>query len=121
MYLENRHQGKFYKKYSGPKGMIGGGGEKKARAVNLDGERPFAKGNGKRGYVNPTHISNMVFYGHSHEPVDYPHTQLKKHHLQPEGYNFNDYVIFDGHRTEATTVAPSMRSNRTDKTESKRA
>ena len=114
MYLENRNKQKAYKQYTGAKGMLGGGGTKKVRAVNLDGERPFAKGNGKRGYVNPTHISNMVFYGHSSEPIDYPHTQMKKGHLLPQGYDFNNYVIFDGHRTEASTVVPSMRSTRTE-------
>ena len=119
MYLENRHQGKYYKKYTGQKGLLGGGYQKKARAINLDGERPFQKGVKDRAYVNPSYVSNMVFYGHSHEPVDYPHPQTIKHHLRGEGYNLNNYVVYDGHRTEATTVAPTTRSKRTDRTESR--
>ena len=119
MDLKNRHQDKYYTVYKGGKGLIGGGHEKKARAVNLDGERPFAKGNQNRAYVNPNFISNMVFYGHSNECVDYPHAQEGKHHLKGEGYNLNNYVLYDGFRTDKTTVAPSRRTERTTKTESK--
>ena len=119
MYLNNRHNGKYYKKYTGGKGLLGGGGQKKARALNLDGQCTFNKGVKDRNYVNPSFVSNMVFYGHSHERVDYPHQQEVKHHLKGEGYNLNNYVLYDGHRTEATTVMPNARSKRTDRTESR--
>ena len=119
MYLDNRHNGRFYKKFEGDKGLLGGGYQKRAKAMNLDGERPFQKGVENRAYVNPSYVSNQVFYGHSHEPVDFPHQQNVKHHLKGEGYNLNGYVIYDGHRTDLTTVAPSNRSKKTDKTESR--
>ena len=120
MQLNNRNNKQFYKALNPDKGLLSGGYEKKARTFNLNGERPFMKGNKNRAYVSPSYISNVVFYGHSNEPVDYPHQQEVKHHLRPEGYNLNNYVVYDGFRQEKSTVAPSVRSNRTDRTESRR-
>ena len=114
MQLENRNNKKFYKKVRAQKGLLTGGHTQKARTFNLNGERSFMKGNKHRAYVSPSFISNVVFYGHSNEPVDNPHQQEVKHHLRPEGYNLNDYVVYDGFRDSKSTVAPSTRSTRTE-------
>ena len=116
MYLDKRHQGKYYKVYEGQTGLVGGGANKKPKPLNTD-ERPFNKGRKDRAYVSPNFVSHMCFYGHSHEPVDNPHIQEKKHHLGQEGYNFNNYVVYDGNRTERSTVVPG-KSQRTEKTQS---
>lgn len=87
--------------------LIASGHYDKALIKNLRSQSPFAEGTRNRDFVNPSLTSNVVFYNHGLERVDNPHIRVPKHEWRPSGYNLEDYVAQDAHRSKDMPFKPA--------------
>lgn len=63
----------------------------KAKIRNLRSQSPFERGVRNSDFVNPSLVSNLVFYNYGKEKVRNPHRPPQTH--KTNGYNLNDYVV----------------------------
>ena len=87
----------------------------RAYIANLRDQSPFANGKRNKDFVNPSLVSNVIFYNYGKEKVDNPHVAPNRNKPKANGYDLNGYVAHEPKAVRAHSnprLDPSKAQNR---------
>ena len=78
----------------------------RAYVANLRDQSPFHNGKKNKDFVNPSLVSNLVFYNTGAEKVNNPHNYIDQTKPKNRGYDLNGYVNHEPKNVRAHSNPP---------------